>query len=560
MAEDTKLPSIEDIKREKQELVLKEQLVLEKAMTGSNVTDIMKAQSYIKDLQKREQTDSKSLLIDPMLLNHSFGYKDKAFSLSYDVLRGMAKVHVPKSIIETRKEQVQSFCTPQKDKYSTGFIVQKRSKWTMNKEEVKLTKDQENRIEDIINFLLNCGNTDNFWHADSFDVFVSKLVGDSLTLDQATAEIVRNRKGELIEFFATDAATFRVADSYDDDFRGSTKEVEIKGYTPSHVQIYQNRIISEFYPWELMFGVRNPTTDIRLNGYGRSELEDMIQVVTSILNSDAYNANFFKVGSSPKGILKYTGNINQNTVEDFRRQWIAQVAGVANMHKIPIINADKLDFINTHVNNKDMEFGKYQEFLIKISCALYKIDPSEIGFPMQGSSEAKPMFEGNNEARLKYSKDKGLKPLLKRLEVWINKWIVWQLDKDFEFRFVGIDSDKDEKTDLEQDIQRLSNFMTFDEIRAKWNLKEMPDGMGQIIANPIYWQQIASKQQQDMMGNDGANGMMDDMYDEGDQEGQPEKRNPFTDNSNDKNTQGEDEGEENPFMKALEEELPRMLS
>ena len=544
--------SLDELNAQREKFFIQEQLILKKALESNNVNDIFKAQTYIKDLQRREKTESKSLLVDPMLLDHSAGYKDKPYSLSYDVLRGMSKTHVIKSIIQTRKEQIQTFCQPQKNKYSTGFIIQKKRKWIMNEKEDKLTKAEENRIEDIINFLLNCGNTENVWHADTFDVFISKIVEDSLTLDQCTWENVRNRGGDLIEFFATDAATYRVADSYDDDFI-RTKEVSVKGYTPSHVQIYMNRIVAEFYPWELGFGVRNPSTDIRLNGYGKSELEDMIQIVTAILNSDHYNANFFKVGSSPKGILKYTGNINQNTVEDFRRQWMAQVAGVANMHKIPIINADKLDFINTHVANKDMEFSKYQEFLIKISCALYKIDPSEIGFPMQGSSDSKPMFEGNNEARLKYSKDKGLKPLLKRIEFWVNKWLVSQLDKNFEFRFVGIETEKGEKDDLDEDIQRLGNFMTFDEIRAKWNLDPMPDGNGSIIGNPIYYQNLQAKAMQAQNGDDGANGMMGDMYGEEDEDG---RSNPFTsaENNNDENE------ENNPFMKALKNELPGILS
>lgn len=545
------ISQLDELKRKKELINIQEQLMLNKALSSTNAVDIFKAQTYIKDLQKREKTDSKSILVDPLLLDTAGGYKDKPFSLSYDVLRGMAKTHIVKSIIETRKEQVQSFCTPQKDKYSTGFIIQKKRKWTMEREEKKLTKQEENRIEDIINFLLGCGNTENFWHADTFDVFISKLVQDSLVLDQATFECVRNRGGDLIEFFATDGATFRVADSYDDDMR-RTKEVEVKGYTPSHVQVYQNNIIAEFYPWELCFGVRNPTTDIRLNGYGRSELEDMIQIVTAILNSDFYNANFFKVGSSPKGILRYTGNINANTVEDFKRQWQAQVAGVSNMHKIPIINADKLDFINTHVPNKDMEFSKYQEFLIKITCALYKIDPSEVGFPMQGSSDAKPMFEGNNEARLKYSRDKGLKPLLKRIEFWINKWIVSQLDKDYELRFVGIESDREERDDLEDDIKRLSNFMTVDEIRAKWNMKPMPEQNGEMILNPTYYQNVQAKAMAAQQGNEGANGMMDDMYGGGEED----KSNPFTSQSNN----SENDEESNPFMKALKDELPKILS
>lgn len=546
------IEKLEDLKKQQELLKIQEQVMLNKALTSNNVQDIFKAQTYIKELQKREKTDSKSILVDPLLLDTAGGYKDKPFSLSYDVLRGMAKTHIVKSIIETRKEQVQSFCTPQKDKYSTGFIIQKKRKWSMNQEEKKLTKQEENRIEDIITFLLSCGNTENFWHADTFDVFVSKIVQDSLVLDQATFECVRNRGGDLIEYFATDGATFRVADSYDDDMR-RTKEVEVKGYTPSHVQVYQNNIIAEFYPWELCFGVRNPTTDIRLNGYGRSELEDMIHIVTAILNSDLYNANFFKVGSSPKGILKYTGNINANTVEDFKRQWQSQVAGVSNMHKIPIINADKLDFINTHVPNKDMEFSKYQEFLIKITCALYKIDPSEVGFPMSGSSDSKPMFEGNNEARLKYSRDKGLKPLLKRIEFWINKWIITQLDKDYELRFVGIEGEREEKDDLEDDIKRLSNFMTVDEIRARNNLKPMPDKNGEMILNPTYYQNVQAKAMAAQQGNEGANGMMGDMYG-----GEEDESNPFTSKGN--GDDKEDNEESNPFMKALKDELPKILS
>ena len=556
--ETSTIPSLDEIKLQKQSLSILEDLALKKAFETNNVQDIIKAQGVI---ESRQKTDSKSILLDPLQLSSSLGYKDKPFSLSYEVLRGMGRTHIIKSIIETRKDQVSAFCTPQKDKYSAGFVIQKKSKYSISKKEVKLTKREEERIEDITQFILNCGNTSNFWHADTFDVFVGKITLDTLSLDQATFEVVRNRKGDPIEFFATDAATYRIADSYDDDTKISTKEKLIKGYAPSVVQVYQGKVLSEFYPWELGFGVRNPNTDIRLNGYGRSELEDMVQTVTALLNSDFYNANFFKVGSSPKGILKYTGNINPNTVEDFRRQWVAQVAGVANMHKIPMINADKLDFINTMVNNKDMEFSKYQEFLIKICCALYKIDPSEIGFPMSGSSDSKPMFEGNNEARLKYSRDKGLKPLLKKIEFWINKWIVWQLDNEYEFRFVGIEDENSQKDDLDLDIQRLSNFMTVDEIRAKNNLKPMPDKNGEMILNPTYYQNVQAKAMAAQQGNMGANGSMNDMYGGGgDDEGGD---NPFTSGGNqdggDKKNGG-DGGEDNPFLKALENDLPNILN
>ena len=528
--------SIERFHEEELKLSIKRDLVISKAMSSGNVDEILKASQYI---QKREQTDSKSILIDPQQVSTGFGYKEKENSLSYQFLKGMGRTQIPKSIIETRKKQVTAFCTPQQDKYSSGFIIEKKSRYSVTKKVVKLTKQEEQRIEDIIEFLLNCGSSENFWHGDSFDVFVSKILDDSLIYDQATAEIVRNKAGQIVEFFATDGATFRVADSYDDDMK-SGKEIEEKGYTPSHVQVYQNNILAEFYPWEMMFGVRNPDTDIRSNGYGRAELEDMVQTVTALLNSDLYNANFFKVGSAPKGILRYSGNINVNTVEELKKQWQAQVAGVNNAHKMPMINADKLDFINTHVPNKDMEYSKYQEFLIKISCALYTIDPAEIGFPMSGSSDSKPMFEGNNESRLKYSRDKGLKPLLKNIEAWINKWLMSQLDKSFTFRFVGIENEKNENDDLEQDIKRLSNFMTLNEIRAKYNLA--PIKGGDMVLNSVYNQALQSAAQMDMQKQQ--MGMQQGMG-EGDQNMEQEY---------------EDEDEDNPFMKALSLELPELLN
>ena len=522
--------TLDEILKSENALAIEKAISLENAFKSNDVDAILRAQAYLQEQKGKDEGQIKSLLFDPMQLSATFGYKEKPYQLSFDMLRAMAKTHVIKAIKATRKAQVSSFCEPQRNKYDAGFIIDKKNRWRKNEREKPLTAAEQKKADTITDFILNCGTGENKWSSDTFEGFIGKLLNDSLDLDQATFEVVRNRKGELSEFFATDGATYRLADqqSYDERQRA---EIAIDGYVPTYVQLYQGRIISEFYPWELNWGVRNPTTDIRAAGYGKSELEDMIQTVTSLLNSDTYNANFFRVGSSPKGILKYSGTINQNTLDDFRKQWIAQLSGTTNMHKIPIINADKMDFINTHVPNKDMEFSKFQEFLIKISCAIYIIDPSEINFPMSGSSDAKPMFEGNNEARLKYSRDKGLKPLLKWLQYWLNKMIVQEIDPEFELRFVGID-DTEEDNELDNDIKRLGNFMTINEIRAKNNLEPIPGG--DIIANPMYMQ----SQQMAMMGNQQTNDAVEQ----------------------DNNSEGNGGDDDNPFMKALQRDIGRILS
>jgi intein/homing endonuclease len=949
--------SIASIKEEKIKLQIKEDLEIKKALQSNDVDTLFKAQQLITS-EKSDPGNVKSILVDPNDLMVNMGYRDKPYSLTYEMLRGMGRIHVIKSIVETRKEQVASFCQVQKDKYSTGFVIKKRSLLPGSKP-VKMSKQDEKKIEMITEFLLFCGNKNRLWKADTFDTFTRKVIQDSLILDQATFEVVRNKKGELDEMLAVDAATMRIADSYDDEeYKGKERVMKNNCY-PNSVQIIDTIPRAEYYPWELCFGIRNPTTDIHKNGYGRSELEDMVLTVTSILQTDQYNSNFFKVGASPKGILSYSGNINENSLQDFRRQWMAQTSGVMNClhgdsriitkenglvslssfftedefdkfvsiwtgdhfeegrvvktdlkqvyklktnngltvksspehrfkilsdkgepiwverknlkvgdyvlvnketvsndeilyyngielkedifeilgwllgdgciskgnvygkswnkqialyyhstkeqeilkqhlsvlhkyginayydelvytekqkqdlrnrngfkniadkrtqiilqessfydflinfgfktskekknipskiftlksslkcallkglfsadgcnsskrspqlsirnkplrkeviqllisegirvsacegyfskgsignsyegiicikdrslffekisfiqdyknqnkkpkggnygtpkslskeltiyfaskvrskdnefkilnlqernelvgfcnpnsktnctlekmisffekvqlelpnwvnsyyaeqvieltetdefvemfdveifneehqfivngvqthnsHKVPIINADKLNFIPTHVPNSDMEFSKYQEFLIKISCALYKIDPSEIGFPMSGNANGTSGLGGDSTAeKLKYSKDKGLKPLLKQYQYWLNKYIVWQIDPDFELEFQGIDGEQTFQEELDNDIKSINAFMTINEIREKRGMKKV--SWGDICCNPIAYQNYSMQQQQQM------------------QEDQ----------------QGQGDEEENPFLKSL---------
>jgi hypothetical protein len=52
-----------------------------------------------------------------------------------------------------------------------------------------------------------------------------------------------------------------------------------------------------------------------------------------------------------------------------------------------------------------MEYEKYNEFLIKCGCAVYTIDPSEIGFPMSGNSSGQSGLGGDStKEKLEYSK------------------------------------------------------------------------------------------------------------------------------------------------------------
>lgn len=527
-----KAKTLDDILALEHLVGIEKQLALQKAFSSTDVAQILKAENYLKNIEKKDKVDIKSILVDPLDSSSAFGYKAKPYSLSYDMLKGMAKTHIIQAIIKTRKAQVLEHCEPQSDKYRTGFIIDKRNKWRSTEKDKPLSKQDQNKADKLTQFILDCGTTENFWHADTFSTFIGKLLDDILVLDQGCFEIQRDRIGRPIEYVAVDGATLRIADSYGND-DGIRDDEEINGYKPSYVQVIDGKVYNSFYPWEMCFGITNPKTDIRTNGYGESPLEMMISLITSLLNADSYNANFFKVGSSPQGILSYSGNVNQNTLDSFRQGWQSQVAGVANAHKIPVINAEKINFIPTHIANRDMEYGRFQEFLIKCGCAFYLTDPSEIGFNMSGNSDGNSGLGGDStKEKLKYSKDKGLKPLLKHIAHWLNKYIIWQLDPEFELRFVGIDDAEDKTMELDADIKKVQNFMMLDEIRAKYNLEPLPDGAGQIVLNPVAAQQAMMKMQGNQDNNDAVDGMQ----------------------------QEDDKNEPNPFMKSLQTDLEKMLS
>lgn len=501
-----------------QKLQVKKGLLLEKAMTGNSPNDIIKASQVLQTIDARNpDTTKKSYILDPMEFNNSFGYKDKPFSLSYGTLKTMSRTPIINAILKTRKNQIADFLEPQADKYSTGFIIRKKKK--LGEKDSINKKEDWAKIEMIQNIILNCG-VNNSWEGDDFEAFGRKLAEDSLTYDQMTFEVVRDRKGKIYEFFATDASTYRIADSYDDDEYDGQERQMIKGYYPSYVQIFQGSVKSDFYPWELCFGIRNPSTSIINAGYGVSELEELVSTVTSMLWADDYNKRFFSQGSAPKGLLRVKGQVNEKQLKAFRQEWLSMVSGVQQSWKTPIVDAD-IDWIDLQKNNRDMEYSAWSEYLIKIACAIYSIDPNEIGFDISKSSSG--LFDNSNEGKLKHSKDKGLYPLLKFLQRKLNKYIVSQIDPEYELLFVGLNgiSIQDE---LDMEIKKLSNFQTINEIRDKYNLP--PIEGGDLILNPTYAQQLNMKAQQAMDKASALNVSDNKSFLNADQEND-ENKNPF---------------------------------
>jgi hypothetical protein len=431
--------------------------------------------------EKAEQ-DPKSLMWDPFALVEQLGYKDKPSPITYGTLRAMTfRMPIVQAIIQTRLKQVESFCVPQPDEFQLGFKIKLRES---KKQPTSVERDWITQMETI---LMRTGVTDNPRGRDGMEDFAKKLIKDSLLYDQMCFEVVPNRKGIPAEWYAVDASTIRLADSV------SAQVNEDISKAIKTVQIYDGVIINEYTQEELCFGIRNPSSDIRLQGYGTSELEMLIPTITSLLYAWDFNQKFFTQGSTPKGVINFKGAIPEKMLSSFRRQWYTQVASVQNAWKTPIMNADDMQYVNMQQSARDMEFTAWMDFQIKVACSMYQIDPMEVNFKYGNVGQKTGLHESSNQEKITESKERGLRPLLRFLAKTINQNILWPINESFVFEFVGLDAQtRDEMLDRAK--KRVTTLWTVDELRAEQDLEPLPDGKGEVILDPTYLQHAMAKE------------------------------------------------------------------
>lgn len=488
---------------------------LQKSLTSESFEEVMKAQAFIAEQQKNgrraPQPEIKSILWNPSEIGfNGKGYRDPNNGISFGTLNRMGEIFIVKAIINTRIEQVQNFLKYSLDDQKPGYQI--RYKKSLGSEDKELNEKDKKIVDYIVKFLEEGGENDKWECEDNFQEFTRKVLRDSLVLDQMTFELVRARNMNLKKYRAVDAALIRQLDTNDPRYAQMFENFRWHGYLPRYAMVWDGQIIRHpvtneyvvFYPWELGYGVRNKTTNVLRNGYGCSELETLIEIVTWILWGMQYNGNFFKQGSQPKGFINVkNGNIDQGTLNEFRQDWKQTMSTVYNSHKIPVIQGIDLEWIDLQQTNRDMEFTEWIKFLLVIACAVYRMDPSELGFQFQ---DAARIFgqEGQKE-RLDHSRQKGLTPLLVFYQNVLNKYIISEIDDRLELVFTGIEIE-DEAAQVELDKKKSeAGFVSLEDMFEKYSGRKFNPEKDTIL-NTVY----QSAQSNKMMGGEGMNQIVDD--------------------------------------------------
>lgn len=470
--------------------------ILELWEKAPNGEQLMKALAEEKE-RNDKAVEPRSAIIDPYNTYGMSGTRSKQSMVNFRLLRAMANVPPIAAIINTRLNQVARFSQRPRFDGDIGFQIIHKDKTT------KMTDAQRKRAVEIEDFFLSTGWVKNRRRKDNFNAFLRKITRDTLTLDAMTFELVPNFKGELAEIWAIDAETIELVANAP---VGEDRELPV--YEPltkhgmslgsqniAYVQRINGEIVAEYSEDQLAYAVRNPRTDILLADFGQSELEVLVEIVTGILNGIRYNTTYFTHNHIPQGVLEIVGKYKDEHLEAFKRHWKQMTSGAAGKWAAPVMAFEEgngmkwTPFKNT---NQDMQFNEFLEFLFNITCAVYQIDPNEVGFKSWTSKSAGLTASDNTEAKMEQSQDKGFIPLMNFLADTFNHEIISQIDDEFEFTWVGL-NEQDEDKKLERQKTRLeSGVITVSEARKADDMEEL---INPATGKPWLWTQAPANPQ-----------------------------------------------------------------
>ena len=423
--------------------------------------------------------------LDPMdytlgtISGEALTYSDSSRGVGYDVLRSMARTPVVAAIVNTRTNQVAEFATPQSDPYSLGFSIRLRDR------EKEVTAEDRKEIRRLTDWIETCGDP-RISPELGFESFLRQITRDSLIFDQACFEVIKNRGGGVAGFVPVDGATIRRAQISDAERAQGRRSLD----TTSYVQVVGQKVVAEFTAAELAFGIRRPRTWVKANGYGFPELEELVRTVTALLAADTHKINDYSQGLSTAGILAVKSKMNPQLFRAFRREFYSMLSGAANSRRTPIIQLDPehkegLESINLQSNRDWQDFQNWTGYLLKIACAIYQIDAAELGFVFGAEGQTAAMNHQGPSDKIMLSKEKGLRPLLRSMQGWINRWLISPQNEEFELVFGGLNvRTEDEK--LDQDIKRATKFMSVNEVRARWDLDPLDSPAADMVLDPTY--------------------------------------------------------------------------
>jgi hypothetical protein len=266
------------------------------------------------------------------------------------------------------------------------------------------------------------------------------------------------------------------------------------------VQVISGMPKQAFTSKELIVYNLYPSSDVEHNGYPLTPLDTAMTSVTTHMSIEIYNKLYFQNGRAAKGMLVINSDeIDQSTIEDIKQQFNASINNVTNSFRTPIFGVSKDDtvqWMQTTPNKKDGEFEFLFDQTTRNILASFNMSPDELpGFShLSKGTNQQGLSEANNEFKLIAARDTGVRPLILKLQDFLNEKLFPLIDAELSELCTIVLAGFDAET-KEQESGRLLRDMpihyTYDEVMEEVDKESVgPHMMGDIPFNEQYRQTV----------------------------------------------------------------------
>jgi SPP1 gp7 family putative phage head morphogenesis protein len=272
-------------------------------------------------------------------------------------------------------------------------------------------------------------------------------------LEPKSGAPILKEKGQrkMTEIYARDGSSF-------------LKEVDKFGFVKGYFQ-YSYQIPAHpmwFNKEEICYVARNTRS---MSCYGYAPTQAVLDIIKSLHYSTLYNKRFFEENSIPDGVLSLL-DTNPTEMKNFADNWVREFQ--AQPHKFAVVNKD-IKWQAFNISNRELEFLETQSWYFKLIISAFGLTPAELGI-------TEDLNKATAATQAELSRRKGIRPLLKLLEQYINEDIIDEFGiEGVEFQFIY--DDPAEKS------QRLNNW----QIELNMGIKSVNEIREEMGLDPVDW-------------------------------------------------------------------------
>lgn len=309
---------------------------------------------------------------------------------------------------------------------------------------------------------------------------LTTMVDDLLTVDAICFEKTRLRGGQfdikrgLIPVDPTTIALL-VTET------GGTPEPP----EPAYKQIISGEVIGQFSTDEMIYDSMGARS---FSPYGLAPLESLIIQAESALRGAIYNLNYFKESNVPEGFITLPEDVasSKEQVEQWQLWFDSLLAGDPRFtRRLKILPGDST--YTAAKKPEDMAFERFELWLLQITCAVFEVQPQDIGITYQ-------VNKSTGESQQDISKEKGLLPLANFIKEIMDDLIQSDLEMpNLQWMWKNINPvDRKEEVEIADKEIRVG-AKSIDEYRIAQGLE--PLGIGNFIltsSGPIMIEDVVS--------------------------------------------------------------------